>query len=95
MESIRKLTDTLAKDGNQVIERAEDMAQSMLDKSRETLKELRTQGMEAIDQVQENSQKAWDGARKLVQKHPAKSLGLVLLAGVLVGGVLMAMRKSD
>jgi len=95
MDSMRKMTDTLTKDGNQVIDQVQDVAGTAWEKGRATLKDLRGQGQEAIDHVQKSSKQAWDDAQELLHKHPAKAVGLALLIGTVIGGALMAMRNND
>ena len=95
MDNMRKITETLSKDGEKAIERAHEVADTALEKGRQTWKELRGQGQEALDHAQESAQEVWDDAQKLVQKHPGEAVGLALLIGAVIGGALVAMRKID
>ncbi|OGR91822.1 MAG: hypothetical protein A2992_09005 [Elusimicrobia bacterium RIFCSPLOWO2_01_FULL_59_12] len=95
MENIRKVAATLSKDGDTAIERAHDVAETAWKKGRETFKELRGQGQDAIDQAQKSVQEVWHDTQKLVQKHPGKTVGLALLIGVIIGGALIAMRNNE
>jgi len=95
MDNMRKTTDTLTKDGNQMIERVQDAAETTWEKGRATLKDLRGQGQEVIERAQKSSREAWEDAQKLLHKHPAKAAGLALVIGAVIGGALMAMRNND
>jgi ElaB/YqjD/DUF883 family membrane-anchored ribosome-binding protein len=93
-DNVRKMTDTITKDGDGAIERINDVAENAWQKGRETWKDLNAQGKEAMAGAQKNAEEAWEDARKLVQKHPAKSVGVALLVGVAIGA-LLAFRTND
>jgi ElaB/YqjD/DUF883 family membrane-anchored ribosome-binding protein len=95
MENIRKSVDTLIKDGNKALEQVNDIAESAWEKGRETFKEVRHQGEEAIAPARRGAREAWDKTLKLVQEHPRKSIGLAVLAGVVIGAALLSMRKDS
>jgi ElaB/YqjD/DUF883 family membrane-anchored ribosome-binding protein len=94
MDTIRKVTQTLTKDGDKAMERIHDVADSAREKGRETWEELRDQGRQALDYAQKNVRDTWDDTEKLVQKHPGKAVGLALMVGVAIGSVLVALQKS-
>jgi ElaB/YqjD/DUF883 family membrane-anchored ribosome-binding protein len=95
MDHVRKVTETLIKDRDKAIERVHDVADTAWEKGLETWNELRDQGQEAIDQAQKSAQEVWDDTRKLVQKHPGNTVGLAFMAGAVIGGALMAMRRNN
>jgi ElaB/YqjD/DUF883 family membrane-anchored ribosome-binding protein len=57
-------------------------------KSQEAWEEIRASGLNAIDDARDQSQALWDDTEKLVKKHPARAIGLSLLAGVVIGAFL-------
>ena len=94
MDSIRKMTETITKDSDNAMQRVREVADSALEKGRETWTELRGQGQDVIDKAQKSAQEAWGDARKLVQKHPEKAVGIALVIGAAIGALLMLRRKE-
>lgn len=94
MDNMRKMTETLTKDGDKAMERVREVADTAWKKGRETWKDLRGQGKEAMDGIQKNAEEAWEDTQELVQKHPGKSLGIALLVGAVIGA-LLTFRKND
>ena len=94
MENIHRSAESIGKDGNKVMDRVREVADSAIEKGRETWKELNAQGKEAVDGAQKSAEEAWEDARKLVQKHPGKAVGIALVVGAAVGA-LLAFRKND
>ena len=94
MEHNQKMSATIDKDGDKALERVRDVADTAWDKSRETWKDLSARGKEAMSGAQKSAEEAWEDARKLVQKHPAKVVGIALLVGTAIGA-LLAFRRKD
>jgi ElaB/YqjD/DUF883 family membrane-anchored ribosome-binding protein len=85
MDNIR----TLTKDGDKALERVQDVQEMALEKGRQTWKELSAQGKDAMASAQKSTQEAWEDTQELVQKHPAKAIGIALLLGAAIGAVSM------
>lgn len=91
----------LLEEGRKEMARAADMArekgQDALDmarkKSREAWDTVRTKGMNAMDDVRDKSEEVWEDAEKLVRKHPARAIGISLVAGIVIG--LLLTRDRD
>jgi ElaB/YqjD/DUF883 family membrane-anchored ribosome-binding protein len=94
MDHVRKMTDTLTKDGDKVMERIRDVTDIAMEKGLETWKEFRGQSQEALDSAQKNARDAWVDTQKLVQKHPGKTVGLAFVVGVAIGSVLVALQNN-
>ena len=84
MDNFQKVTATLSNDGEEAMERASDITETAIENTRSSWKELRGQG-----------QKVWGDTQQLVQQHPAKSVGIALLAGVLIGAAIMTLRNIE
>jgi ElaB/YqjD/DUF883 family membrane-anchored ribosome-binding protein len=98
MDNIRKMTATIAKDGDKAMEAVEQVreaADTAWGKGREAWNDLNVQTKEALTGAQESAEEAWEDAQKLVQKHPGKAVGLALLVGVVIGGALIAIRNLE
>ena len=95
MDHMRKMTDTISKDGDKAIERIQDVADTAWEKGREAWKDLSIRSKDAMAGAQKSSEEAWEDAQKLVQKHPGKAVGLALLAGALIGAAFVAMRNNE
>lgn len=94
MDNIQKMTGTITKDGEKAIERVQDITDTAWQKGRDTWNELSAQGKEAMAGAQKSAQDAWEDAQQLVQKYPAKSVGIALLVGAAIGA-LLAFRRND
>lgn len=93
-DNIRKMADTITKDGEGAMERVREVADTAWEKGRQTWKDLSVQGKEAIAGAQKSTEEAWEDAQKLVQKHPGKTVGIALLVGAAIGA-LLTFRKKD
>ena len=94
MDNMRKLADTITKDGDVALERGRELTDSAWEKGRETWKDMSQQGREAMMQAQKSAEEAWGDTQQLVQKHPGKSVGIALVVGVAIGA-LLTFRKND
>ena len=75
MDSSHKMTEAAAKDGENAIERVREAADIAWEKGRQTWKDLRVQGKDAMADARKNTEEAWEDAQKLVQKHPEQPWG--------------------
>jgi ElaB/YqjD/DUF883 family membrane-anchored ribosome-binding protein len=57
-------------------------------KSREAWDDIRASGLNTLDDVRDKGEEVWEDAEKFVKKHPARTLGLTLLVGVVIGALL-------
>jgi ElaB/YqjD/DUF883 family membrane-anchored ribosome-binding protein len=95
MDNMRKMTETLAKDGDQFVERVNEVADSTRKNGHKTWKELSAQGKEAWDGAQKSTQEAWEDAHILVKKHPGKAMSLALTLGAIIGAAFIALRNNE
>ena len=93
-DNIRKMADTITKDGDSALEHVRDVADNAWEKGRQAWKDLSVQGKDAMAGAQKSTEEAWEDAQKLVQKHPGKAVGIALAVGVAIGA-LLAFRKKQ
>ena len=93
-DNIRKMSDTITKDGDGAVEHVREIADTAWEKGRQAWKDLNVQGKEAMSGAQKSTEEAWEDAQKLVQKHPGKTVGIALLVGAAIGA-LLAYRSND
>ena len=86
----------MLEDGRREMAKAAEMAkekgaeawEAARQKSRQAWDEARATGLNALDDVRDKSDELWDDAEKLAKKHPARTIGLTLLIGVVIGVLL-------
>lgn len=83
MENTRKNNEPLTTEVSRIGERL-----------RGALEEGRENGQEAWNKIQERGREAAENARKLVQKHPGKAVGLALFIGAALGALVSFRRRS-
>jgi ElaB/YqjD/DUF883 family membrane-anchored ribosome-binding protein len=93
-DNVRKMADTITKDGDNALDRVQDVTENAWQRGREGWKDLSAQSKLALTGAQKNAEEAWEDAQQLVQKHPAKTVSIALLIGAAIGA-LLAFRKND
>jgi ElaB/YqjD/DUF883 family membrane-anchored ribosome-binding protein len=93
-DNVRKMADTITKDGDAALDHVRDVADNAWEKGRQAWKDLSVQGKDAMAGAQKSTEEAWEDAQRLVQKHPGKTVGIALLVGAAIGA-LLAFRKKD
>jgi len=93
MDTNRKMTETISKDGDTIRERVGEFANSALEKGRQTWNDLRDQGQAGLSKARKTVREGWDDSRQLVQKHPGKAVGVALMVGAAIGA-LFSIRRS-
>jgi len=91
-ETIEKARELLEQ-GRKEMARAADMArekgaealQAARKKSQEAWDDARLTGIHAMDEAQEKGEAVWEDTEKLVKKHPGRTVGVCLMAGILIG----------
>jgi len=94
-ETIEKARQLL-EEGRKEMVRAADMArekgtealETARKRSKEAWESVRLKGIQTMDDMGEKSEEAWEDAQKLVKKHPGRTIGVCLVAGILIGLIL-------
>jgi len=69
-------------------EKGEEAWAAARKKGREAWDDVRASGMNALDDVRDKGEEVWEDAEKMLKKHPARSVGIALLVGVVIGALL-------
>ncbi len=75
-------------DINEIKERYGAIAQEKAENLKENLSEV-------ADQAKVRSQEFWADTSELIRENPAASIGIALLAGAVIGGLLVGSLSSD
>ena len=65
-----------------------DIANASREMKDDEIEEARANGMNAIEDLKDQTEEIWEDAEKMVKKHPARAIGLTLLVGVVIGALL-------
>jgi ElaB/YqjD/DUF883 family membrane-anchored ribosome-binding protein len=77
----------MAKAAEMAKEKGQEAWDAARKQSRQAWEEVRATGLNALDDVRDKGDEIWDDTEKLVKKHPARTIGLTLLVGVVIGGL--------
>jgi ElaB/YqjD/DUF883 family membrane-anchored ribosome-binding protein len=58
-------------------------------KGKEAWGEVRAKGLNALDDARDKGEELLEDAEKIVKKNPGRAVGLALLAGIVVGALLI------
>lgn len=87
LENARQETANIA---GQAISKGEEMWEQARSKGEETWKAAQQKGREIFDEVAKESKQGVSTARQYVKKNPGKSLGIAVLAGVILGALFFS-----
>lgn len=92
IENYNPDTNDLSKKTKQTAQEVTDKASKLADKAGDKVSSGVKKGEDALEnvaqQVKDQSAEAYDSAVNYFKKHPATSLSLAILAGVVVGALL-------
>ena|ERR1700690_3441005 len=92
MEKAQQILEEGRKEMARAAEMAREKGQDAWDaarkKGREAWDEVRASGLNAIDDVRDKGEEMWEDAEKIIKKNPARSMGLSLLVGVIIGALI-------
>jgi ElaB/YqjD/DUF883 family membrane-anchored ribosome-binding protein len=92
IEKARALLEEGRKEMARAAEMAREKGSDALDsaraKSKEAWESVRTKGMNALDDAKDKTEEVWEETAKVIKKHPARALGISLMAGIVIGLIL-------
>jgi len=93
MDTNRKMTETISKDGDGIRDQVVEIANNAMEKGREAWNDLRDQGQAKLSKAQKSGKKAWEDTQQVVQRHPGKAVAISLAVGAAIGA-LFSFRKN-
>ena len=88
-EQIRKGLKELAKATESAKEHGEEAWENAQSQAKEAWEEASEHGADVWAKAREQGEEVWEDAEKAIRKHPVKALGLALLAGAVLGALLL------